>query len=75
MASLIFLNRFSDITCMTENSKITELALDGNPLASNSDYRKMLIHKMEKLSKLDTKTITVCSGLHYYINTLIIGER
>ena len=75
MASLNILNRFSDISCMTENSEnIIELALDGNPLANNPDYQKTLIYKMEELNKLDGKTLTVCSGLHYYIDTLMIEE-
>ena len=52
-------NRFSDIACITENPSLTELALDGNPLANKSDYR-MVIHKMKNLEVLDTRPLTVC---------------
>ena len=60
------LDRFSDIACMTENSMLTELSLDGNPLANNPDYRKMIIHRMKNLTVLDTRPLTVCYGLHYH---------
>ena len=52
-------DRFSDITCMVDNSSLTELALDGNPLANNPDYRKTIIYRMKNLKVLDTRPLTV----------------
>lgn len=54
------LDRFSDIACMTDNSTLTELSLDGNPLTNNPHYRKMIIHRMKHLKVLDTRPLTVC---------------
>ena len=44
---------------MADNSSLTELALDGNPLASNPGYRKTIIHRMKNLKVLDTRPLTV----------------
>lgn len=52
------IKEFSDIACITENPSLTELSLDGNPLANNPDYRKMIIHKMKNLKVLDTRPLT-----------------
>lgn len=52
------IKEFSDIACMTDNSTLTELSLDGNPLTNNPDYRKMIIHRMKHLKVLDTRPLT-----------------
>ena len=68
------LDRFSDIACMTNNSTLTELSLDGNPLANNPDYRKMIIHRMNNLKVLDTRPLTVCTWtVLSSISTLLLG--
>lgn len=42
---------------MTENPSLTELSLDGNPLASNPEYHKIIIHRMKNLKVLDTRPL------------------
>lgn len=54
----VMCGRFYDIACVTENPTLTELSLDGNPLASNPDYRR-IIYRMKNLELLDTRLVTV----------------
>ena len=51
--------RFSDITCVTDSPSLSELSLDGNPLANNTEYRVVMVHRVAGLRVLDTKPISV----------------
>ncbi|XP_065911505.1 leucine-rich repeat-containing protein 49-like isoform X2 [Dysidea avara] len=52
------IEEFSDITCVTDSPSLSELSLDGNPLANSTDYRVLMVHRVAGLRVLDTKPIS-----------------
>ncbi|XP_005987828.1 leucine-rich repeat-containing protein 49 [Latimeria chalumnae] len=52
------ISSFEDILCLAESSSISEVTLDGNPVAQESWYRQTFLRLMVQLQQLDMKKIT-----------------
>ncbi|XP_026537866.1 leucine-rich repeat-containing protein 49-like [Notechis scutatus] len=48
-----------DILCLADSASISELTLDGNPIAQEAWYKPTVLHHMMQLRQLDMKKITV----------------
>ncbi|XP_070619662.1 leucine-rich repeat-containing protein 49 isoform X3 [Erythrolamprus reginae] len=47
-----------DILCLADSASISELTLDGNPIAQEAWYKPTVLHHMMQLRQLDMKKIT-----------------
>ncbi|XP_015677620.2 leucine-rich repeat-containing protein 49 [Protobothrops mucrosquamatus] len=47
-----------DILCLADSASISELTLDGNPIAQEACYKPTILHRMMQLRQLDMKKIT-----------------
>ncbi|KAL7980341.1 hypothetical protein Chor_014670 [Crotalus horridus] len=47
-----------DILCLADSTSISELTLDGNPIAQEACYKPTILHHMMQLRQLDMKKIT-----------------
>ncbi|XP_032088264.1 leucine-rich repeat-containing protein 49 isoform X1 [Thamnophis elegans] len=47
-----------DILCLADSASISELTLDGNPIAQEAWYKPTILHHMMQLRQLDMKKIT-----------------
>ncbi|XP_060115978.1 leucine-rich repeat-containing protein 49-like [Heteronotia binoei] len=52
------ISRFDDILCLADSSSLSDVALDGNPVAQETWYKPTLLHHMMQLRQLDMKKIT-----------------
>ena len=50
---------FEDIACLAESNSLSEVALDGNPFASEASYKQTVLRHMQQLRQLDMKRISV----------------
>ncbi|XP_044294961.1 leucine-rich repeat-containing protein 49 [Varanus komodoensis] len=50
--------RFDDIVCLADSASISEITLDGNPIAQETWYKPTVLHHMMQLRQLDMKKIT-----------------
>lgn len=50
---------FDDILCLADSSSLSDITLDGNPIAQESWYKHTVLHHMMQLRQLDMKRITV----------------
>lgn len=50
--------RISDILCLADSTSLSEVTLDGNPIAQESWYRQTILGHMLQLRQLDMKKIT-----------------
>jgi len=57
----LFLHSFDDIACLSQCDTLSELTLDGNPLANAPDHRQSTIFHVRNLRTLDQKPIMVGS--------------
>jgi leucine-rich repeat-containing protein 49 len=49
---------YDDISCISDNASLTELALDGNPFAQDPTYKQTVLRYVQQLKQLDMKRIT-----------------
>ncbi|CAI9615415.1 unnamed protein product, partial [Staurois parvus] len=52
------ISRISDILCLADSTSLSEVTLDGNPIAQESWYRQTILGHMLQLRQLDMKRIT-----------------
>lgn len=50
---------FEDILCLADSSSLSDITLDGNPIAQETWYKHTVLHHMMQLRQLDMKRITV----------------
>ncbi len=50
---------FDDVICLSECEGLSELTLDGNPLAHAPDHRQSIIFHINHLRALDQTPVTV----------------
>ena len=55
----VFLHSFDDICCLSNCDSLSELTLDGNPLANHHDYRHSAIFHVSHLRSLDQTLVSV----------------
>ncbi|XP_053127968.1 leucine-rich repeat-containing protein 49 [Hemicordylus capensis] len=49
---------FDDIQCLADSSSLSDITLDGNPIALETWYKHTVLHHMMQLRQLDMKKIT-----------------
>ncbi|XP_043934404.1 leucine-rich repeat-containing protein 49 [Protopterus annectens] len=52
------ISSFEEIFCLAESSSLSEITLDGNPIAQESWYKQTVLRHMLQLRQLDMKRIT-----------------
>ncbi|XP_067829505.1 leucine-rich repeat-containing protein 49-like [Heptranchias perlo] len=52
------ISRFDDIVCLADSVSLSEVTLDGNPIAQESWYKHTILRHMLQLRQLDMKKIT-----------------
>ncbi|XP_072258403.1 leucine-rich repeat-containing protein 49 isoform X2 [Pyxicephalus adspersus] len=52
------ISRIKDISCLADSTSLSEITLDGNPIAQESWYRQTILGHMLQLRQLDMKRIT-----------------
>ncbi|XP_032870994.1 leucine-rich repeat-containing protein 49 isoform X1 [Amblyraja radiata] len=52
------ISRFENIACLADSVSLSEVTLDGNPIAQESWYKQTLLRHMVQLRQLDMKKIT-----------------
>lgn len=52
------IKKFQDISCLSKSVSLTELSLDGNPLANDSNYKQNIIQHVPSIQQLDMKRIS-----------------
>ncbi|EMP38999.1 Leucine-rich repeat-containing protein 49 [Chelonia mydas] len=49
---------FDNILCLADSSSLSDITLDGNPIAQETWYKNTILHHMMQLRQLDMKRIT-----------------
>ncbi|XP_075753852.1 leucine-rich repeat-containing protein 49 isoform X1 [Pelodiscus sinensis] len=49
---------FDNILCLADSSSLSDITLDGNPIAQETCYKNTILHHMMQLRQLDMKRIT-----------------
>ncbi|VDH99923.1 leucine-rich repeat-containing protein 49 [Mytilus galloprovincialis] len=49
---------FEDIACLGESTSLSEISLDGNPIAQEQYYKQIVLRHMQQLKQLDMKRVT-----------------
>ncbi|NXH15493.1 LRC49 protein, partial [Bucco capensis] len=52
------ISSFEDILCLADSSSLSDITLDGNPIAQETWYKHTVLHHMVQLRQLDMKRIT-----------------
>ncbi|XP_028562666.2 leucine-rich repeat-containing protein 49 isoform X6 [Podarcis muralis] len=52
------ISRFDDILCLADSASLSDITLDGNPIAQEAFYKHTVLHHMMQLRQLDMKKIT-----------------
>ncbi|XP_033022665.1 leucine-rich repeat-containing protein 49 isoform X5 [Lacerta agilis] len=52
------ISRFDDILCLADSASLSDVTLDGNPIAQEALYKHTVLHHMMQLRQLDMKKIT-----------------
>ncbi|XP_015728069.1 leucine-rich repeat-containing protein 49 isoform X3 [Coturnix japonica] len=52
------ISSFDDILCLADSSSLSDITLDGNPIAQETWYKHTVLHHMMQLRQLDMKRIT-----------------
>ncbi|KAJ6664357.1 hypothetical protein lerEdw1_008576 [Lerista edwardsae] len=52
------ISRFNDILCLADSTSLSDITLDGNPIAQETWYKHTVLHHMLQLRQLDMKKIT-----------------
>ena len=55
---------FDDIACLSNCDSLSDLTLDGNPLANQSDHRPSIIFHISLLRSLDQTVVSVSVYLY-----------
>uniref|UniRef100_A0A8C8VI91 Leucine rich repeat containing 49 n=1 Tax=Pelusios castaneus TaxID=367368 RepID=A0A8C8VI91_9SAUR len=53
-----FVCSFDNILCLADSSSLSDITLDGNPIAQETWYKNTVLHHMMQLRQLDMKRIT-----------------
>ena len=54
---------FEDVQCLGDSSSLSEICLDGNPIAQDPNYKQIVLRNMQQLKQLDMRRVTV---RHFY---------
>ncbi|XP_076103638.1 leucine-rich repeat-containing protein 49-like isoform X17 [Mytilus galloprovincialis] len=52
------ISSFEDIACLGESTSLSEISLDGNPIAQEQYYKQIVLRHMQQLKQLDMKRVT-----------------
>ncbi|XP_076444066.1 leucine-rich repeat-containing protein 49-like isoform X2 [Babylonia areolata] len=52
------ISSFEDVQCLGESSSLSEICLDGNPLAQDPAYKQVVLRNMQQLKQLDMRRVT-----------------
>ncbi|XP_065268227.1 leucine-rich repeat-containing protein 49 [Emys orbicularis] len=52
------ISSFDNILCLADSSSLSDITLDGNPIAQETWYKNTILHHMMQLRQLDMKRIT-----------------
>ncbi|XP_067390796.1 leucine-rich repeat-containing protein 49 isoform X2 [Emydura macquarii macquarii] len=52
------ISSFDNILCLADSSSLSDITLDGNPIAQETWYKNTVLHHMMQLRQLDMKRIT-----------------
>ena len=50
---------FEDVQCLGDSSSLSEICLDGNPIAQDPNYKQIVLRNMQQLKQLDMRRVTV----------------
>ena len=50
---------FEDVQCLGDSSSLSEICLDGNPIAQDPCYKQIVLRNMQQLKQLDMRRVTV----------------
>ncbi|XP_048722897.2 leucine-rich repeat-containing protein 49 isoform X4 [Caretta caretta] len=60
------ISSFDNVLCLADSSSLSDITLDGNPIAQETWYKNTILHHMMQLRQLDMKRITVRNFLKKY---------
>ncbi|XP_048258880.1 leucine-rich repeat-containing protein 49-like isoform X2 [Haliotis rufescens] len=49
---------FEDISCLGESTSLSEISLDGNPIAQDQYYKQVVLRHMQQIKQLDMKRVS-----------------
>nr|KAG5699547.1 hypothetical protein BaRGS_033743 [Batillaria attramentaria] len=49
---------FEDVQCLGDSSSLSEICLDGNPIAQDPSYKQIVLRNMQQLKQLDMRRVT-----------------
>ncbi|XP_076465763.1 leucine-rich repeat-containing protein 49-like isoform X2 [Babylonia areolata] len=52
------ISSFEDVQCLGDSSSLSEICLDGNPLAQDPAYKQVVLRNMQQLKQLDMRRVT-----------------
>nr|XP_048722895.1 leucine-rich repeat-containing protein 49 isoform X2 [Caretta caretta] len=52
------ISSFDNVLCLADSSSLSDITLDGNPIAQETWYKNTILHHMMQLRQLDMKRIT-----------------
>uniref|UniRef100_A0A8C5NST1 Leucine-rich repeat-containing protein 49 n=1 Tax=Junco hyemalis TaxID=40217 RepID=A0A8C5NST1_JUNHY len=65
------ISSFEDILCLADSSSLSDITLDGNPIAQETWYKHTVLHHMMQLRQLDMKRITILSKVFMRLGSFI----
>lgn len=72
---LPFVSSFDQLACLGESRSLSELTLDGNPVALETWYKQAVLRCVLHLRQLDMKRITVSFTLFNCVCVCLRGEK
>ena len=57
---------FGDIHCLSKSSSLTELSLDGNPIADETSYKQTILQNVLSIKQLDMRKINVSTTSRHF---------
>ena len=55
----ILISSFDDVVCLSSSNSLNELSMDGNPFATDTSYKQIILRHLSSLRQLDMKRISV----------------
>ena len=55
----VSVSSFEDVQCLGDSSSLSEICLDGNPIAQDPSYKQIVLRNMQQLKQLDMRRVTV----------------
>ncbi|KAK7486768.1 hypothetical protein BaRGS_00021915, partial [Batillaria attramentaria] len=52
------ISSFEDVQCLGDSSSLSEICLDGNPIAQDPSYKQIVLRNMQQLKQLDMRRVT-----------------